>query len=260
MAKAPPYDALLYQLGDLARDRLAGKAQCPRCMEDVYAAEEQLVARQAELQALEDQLNAEEQALQDRLGQQAEEKASLLPVIKKWKKAVEGVEGEVRSLRKKLAGLRSDVLYSREALKKIDLRHQELELSSKDAAKIDQSRQGLKLNRLRHMRLVREVEEVERAIQEALTCDPDRPGAAGILAHKRLLELEDEAEAAQQHFQDQQGVLDEALGAKEEEIREAEAVLDQALLVLGEEVYRLRLADASLSPFYPRLDRAAPAR
>ena len=34
------YNDLIFQLGDLARDRLAGKPNCPRSMDRVYRAEE----------------------------------------------------------------------------------------------------------------------------------------------------------------------------------------------------------------------------
>jgi hypothetical protein len=50
--------------------------------------------------------------------------------------------------------------------------------------------------------------------------------------------------------------LDQAIAQKEEEIQAAEDYLDQALFLLGEEVYKQRISDAQLAPFYPRLDRA----
>ncbi|HET9449595.1 MAG TPA: hypothetical protein VFO83_01870, partial [Aggregicoccus sp.] len=64
MAKAESYDELIFQLGDLARDRLAGRPGCPRTMERVYRAEAAVVARREELAALEARLDAEDAAHQ----------------------------------------------------------------------------------------------------------------------------------------------------------------------------------------------------
>jgi len=256
MPKPERHADLIYQVGDLARDRLAGKPQCPPSMEEVYLAEEALIARREEFAALEEQLNGEDAAHREFLAHQAEEREALEATVKKHRKAVDLVDVEVRALRKKLAGLRADWRYSQVALDKVVARHAELEQSSKDAARLESSRQLLKASRLRHLKLGRNVEEAEQAVQDALTCKPGQPGAAGILAHKRLLEMEDEAEAAAERLQDTLAQLEGALADKEQDIAEAEDALDQALYALGEDVYRERIADAALMPFYLRLDQA----
>ncbi|HEX8818752.1 MAG TPA: hypothetical protein VF794_02400, partial [Archangium sp.] len=99
MAKADSYDDLIFQLGDLARDRLAGKPNCPRTMDRVYRAEQALVARRDELAALEAQLNDEDAAWQDYLAQYEATRAAQGAIVQKWKKAVDAVEGETKTLR-----------------------------------------------------------------------------------------------------------------------------------------------------------------
>jgi hypothetical protein len=89
-----------------------------------------------------------------------------------------------------------------------------------------------------------------------LTPRPGQPGAQGILAHKRLLEMEDEAETRKADFEQLMEDLDRAIGTKEQEVTAAEDYLDQALFLLGEECYSQRLADPALAAMYPRLDKA----
>ncbi|MFL5346682.1 MAG: hypothetical protein ACJ8AT_18020, partial [Hyalangium sp.] len=82
MAKAESYDDLIFQLGDLARDRLPGKPNCPRTMDRVYRAEEALVARRDELAALEQEMNEEDGAYQEFQAQQDQEKAELNTTVR----------------------------------------------------------------------------------------------------------------------------------------------------------------------------------
>jgi DNA repair exonuclease SbcCD ATPase subunit len=256
MPKAESYNDLIFQLGDLARDRLAGKPNCPRTMDRVYRAEEALVSRRDELAALEQEMNDEDAAYQDFLAQQAEEKVGHQEIVKKWKKAVDAVEGKVKDMRKTLTNRRADVRYGDVALKKLEAKIAEFEMTRADPQVIDTARQNLKKNRLKHMRLQRDVEAIEFDLNNALTPFPGQPGAPGILAHKRLIEMQDEAEKRKNEHEDRMAELDALIGQKEQEIQAAEDYLDQALFLLGEDVYAQRISDAQLSPFYPRLDRA----
>src|SRR6478672_2064403 len=106
---AETYNDLVFKLGDLARERLPNKPNCPRSMERVYRAEEALVARQDELAALEEQMNGEDNAYNEFLAQQEAEKAQLSATVKRWKKAVEGIEGRVRDLRKKISSRKAEL-------------------------------------------------------------------------------------------------------------------------------------------------------
>jgi hypothetical protein len=256
MAKAESYNDLIFQLGDLARDRLAGKPNCPRTMDRVYRAEEVLVARRDELAALEQEMNDEDAAYQDFLAQQAEEKVALQATVKKWKKAVDAVEVKVKDMRKSLSSKRADVRYGNDALKKMEAKIADMELTRQDPQTIELARQNLKKNRLKQMRQVRDVEALEYDLNNALTPLPGQPGAQGILAHRRLLEMQDEAEQRKYDHEERMAELDQLIARKEQEIQAAEDYLDQALFLLGEDVYAQRIADAQLSPFYPRLDRA----
>ncbi|SET00297.1 hypothetical protein [Stigmatella erecta] len=256
MAKAESYNDLIFQLGDLARDLLAGKPNCPRSMDRVYRAEEALVARREALAACEQQMNDEEAAYQDFLAQQEAEKAEHQAVVKKWKRAVDAIEGKVKDMRKALSGKRAEMRYAAKGLKKLEAKIADMEMTRQDVQQIDIARQNLKKNRLTQMRLVREVEALEYDLNNALTPAPGQPGAPGILAHKRLLEMLDEAEERKEAYEQAMAEHDQVIGQREQEAQAAEDYLDQALFLLGEEVYGQRLAHAQLAPFYPRLDRA----
>ena len=250
------YNDLIFQLGDLARDRLPGKPNCPRSMDRVYRAEEAVVARRDELAALEQEMNDEDAAYQDFLAQQAEERGGHEVIVKKWKKAVDAIEGKVKDLRKTLSTRRAELRYSKDGLQKLEQKINDMELTGQDVSKLDVARTNLKKNRLAQMRLGREVEDLEIRLSTALTPQPGQPGAPGILAHKRLLEMEDEEETRKLEHDQRMAELDQAIAAKEEEVKAAEDYLDQALFLLGEDVYAQRISDAQLAPFYPRLDRA----
>jgi hypothetical protein len=201
-------------------------------------------------------MNDEDAAWQDFLAQQEDERVGHREIIKKWKKAVDSVDSKVKVLRKNLVTRRADLRYAQFGLTQLESKLRDLELTTQDAAKLDLARQNLKKNRIQQMRLAREVEDLEHQVSIALTPTPGQPGAPGILAHKRMVEMEDEEEARKQAHEERMAELDRAIGAKEQEVQAAEDYLDQALFLLGEDVYAQRIADAQLAPFYPRLDRA----
>ena len=256
MAKAESYNDLIFQLGDLARDRLAGKPNCPRTMDRVYRAEEALVARREELADLEQQMNQEDLDFQAFVAEQEREKAVHAVQVKKWRKAVDAIEGKVKDMRKGIASKKAEVRYGAESIKKLEAKIADMELTRQDVGDIATARENLKKNRLKHMRLIRDIEALEYDLNNALTPHPGQPGAPGILAHKRLLEMLDQVEARKEAFDQTMADLDRAIATKEQEIQAAEDYLDQALFLLGEDVYAQRIADAQLAPFYPRLDRA----
>ena len=107
------------------------------------------------------------------------------------------------------------------------------------------------------MRLTCEVEELERPSILAPTPRPGQPAASGILAHKRMVDLEDELAARKQAFDQAMAALDQAIAQKGTEVQAAEDYLDPALFLLGEDVYAQRIADAQLAPFHPRLGSRA---
>lgn len=250
------YDDLIFQLGDLARDRLPGKPNCPRSMDRVYKAEEAVVARRDELAGFEQEMNDEAAAYQAFLDEQEREKNGHQAIVRKWKKAVDAIDGKVKDLRKTLATRRAELRYAAEGLLKLEAKIADMELTRQDPARVDVARTNLKKNRLTQMRLGREVEDLDARLSTALTPEVGQPGAPGILAHKRLLEMEDEAETRLAEHDQRMAEIDQSIATLEEQVKAAEDYLDQALFLLGEDVYAQRIPDAQLAPFYPRLDRA----
>lgn len=251
------YEDLIYQLGDLAREHLATAKRPPRTMEAVFDAEDVVVAVRKDIEQLEAQLNEEDARWSDFLASQEAEKGEQQAIVKKWRSAVAGVEARSRDLRKKLSSMKAAYRYQKKALKMAEDRHHDLEMrEAHDPRKIAQSKENLKKTRLHLMREQRNLEELEWELNQVLTPRPGQPGAQGILAHKRLLELEDELEEATATHQDAMGGLDEALADKDEALKHAEEALDRAVFELGEECYADRLAHPNLSSLYPRLDKA----
>lgn len=251
------YNDLIFQLGDLARERLPNKPKVPRTMERVYKAEEAMVARQEELAALEEAMNGEDASYNEFLAAQAEEKATLTATVKKWKKAVEGIEGRVKDLRKKLSSRKAELRYQDIGIKKEERKQKDLEIEGRDMDQVELIKSNLKKTRLLFMRGQRDVEEMERDFEMILTPRPGQVGAEGILAHKRLIEMEDEFEARKVAFEQAMTDLDQQIAEKEEELKASEDYLDQALFLLGEECYAQRISDPALAALYPRIDASA---
>lgn len=250
------YNDLIFQLGDLARERLAHKPNTAQSIQRVFRAEEVVEARRRALAELEQQMNEEDAAQRDWEADLAEERAQLSATVKRFKRAVDAIEGRVKELRKKLAACKADVRYGAQNLKREERRLKDLEMTTQDEMKLDVARQNLKKLRLVHLRLQRQIEDLQGDLDRALTPAPGQPGAEGIHAHRRLLELEDETAARKAEFEERMQVIDRAIEEKEKEIAAAVEYLDQALFLLGEECYTNRVADPALAALYPRIDRA----
>lgn len=252
------YTELVFQLGDLAREHLSTRKPLPRTMQAVFDQEDVVLAARDEIAALENELNEEAGAYDDFLDQQAAEREEQVAITKKWRHAVAGVEARSRDLRKSLSSQRAAYRYQKNSLALADQKHKELEQrEGHDVRKIDTSRANLKTFRLKIMRLGRTLEDMELELKQVLTPRPGQAGAQGILAHKRLLEMEDEAEERKADHEQRMKDLDEALAAKEEEAKLAEEELDGALFDLGEEVYGDRVPHPALNPLYPKVDKAS---
>jgi DNA repair exonuclease SbcCD ATPase subunit len=256
MAKAENYDELIFNLADLARERLANRPNCPQSMQRVFRAEDALVARQEELASLEQQMNDADADWRQYLEELKDERSEKAALVKRFKRAVDSIEGKVKELRKKLGQRRAEQHYSEAALKTEEKRMADLEMSG-SAQALGVARENLKKLRVGHLRRAREIQDLERELSMALTPAPGQAGAEGILAHGRLLEIEDELQEREQEFEALMEELDQAIAIKEQEVAAAEDYLDQALFLLGEECYSLRIADPALAALYPRIDRAA---
>ncbi|GMU61414.1 MAG: hypothetical protein AMXMBFR34_31770 [Myxococcaceae bacterium] len=251
------YNDLVYELGDLAREHLAEAKNPPRTMENVFAAEDHVLSIRQEIEVIEGELNEADAQHQDFLAQQEAEQDEQNAIIKKWRAAVAGVEVRSRDLKKKLSSLKAAFRYQKVSLKRQEEKHRDLELrEGHDPKKIALSKENLKKARLHIMREQRHVEELEWEFNQVLTPRPGQPGAQGILAHKRILEMEDEAEEKEFEHKERMKEIDAALAAKDEELKAAEEELDGCIFDLGEECYSERIAHPQLNALYPRLDKA----
>jgi hypothetical protein len=251
------YDELILQLGDLARERLANKPNPPQAMEQAFAAEDDVLAIRDEKAALEQQLNDEDGHFQDFLDQQEAEREEQQQIVKKWKKAVEGIEARTRQLRTQITTAKATMRYEKVSLKRAEQKHADMEQAeAHEVSKLAISKENLKKVRLQLMRKTRNIEDMEAEFLLILTPKPGQPGAQGILAHKRLLEMEDDAAERKSEHEERMKELDAEIGAREEEEKDAEAALDDAIFALGEECYTERIADPALSALYPRIDKA----
>jgi hypothetical protein len=160
-------------------------------------------------------------------------------------------------MKKKLSSMRAAFRYQRDSLKRAEVSHKEMELrEGHDVRKINLSRENLKKTRLHIMREQRNLEELEWEFNQVLTPRPGQQGAQGILAHKRILEMEDELEEREEQHKAKMKEIDDLIAAKEEDVQAAEQELDGTLFDLGEECYADRTPHPKLNAMYPRLDKA----
>jgi Trp operon repressor len=252
-------DELLIQLGDLAREHLSeAMASQLKAMPAVWAVEEHIVALEEEMDALEQAINQEDDEYQDFLERHLAEKAENEEIAKKWKKAVQGVESRSRDLKKQIAGAKATLRYENNNLKAADAKHADLELrEAHDERKVSLSKENLKKMRLQLMKKTRNIEEMDRLLKNILTPKPGQIGAQGILAYKRLLEMEDEQEELKQKVDEQIEELSKKIGVLEEEdLKDAYGELDDALYELGTECYEGHVEHPSFALIVAQLEKA----
>ena len=251
------YDELVFQLGDLAREHLAEAKNRPRSMDTVFEVEDEVLALREAMEAIEEEMNQEDAAWQDFLDQQDVEKDQQKAIVTKWRGAVLGVEGRSRDMKKRLSSMKAAFRYQRDSLKRAEITHKDMELrEGHDVKRINLSRENLKKSRLHIMREQRSIEELEYDFKQVLTPRSGQQGAQGILAHARILEMEDEFEEREHDHKEKMKEIDKAIAAKEEEVKAAEAELDAVLFELGEECYAERVPHPQLNPLYLQLDKA----
>jgi hypothetical protein len=251
------YNDLIFQLGDLAREHLADHPRPPKAMEAVFAAEDAVLAERDQLNAIEKDINAVDRDFQDYLAQVADERAELKEITTRWKVAVAGVEVRTRDMKKKLSSLKAALRYNKVSAGKAEERHKDLEVrEGHDYKKIGLSASNLKKLKLQIMRDQRTIDELVFDFNQILTPRSGQQGAQGIIAHKRVLEIEDEIEEAKFDHDEKMKLLDAELAAKDEDVKACEAELDACLFDLGEEVYGERILNPKLNPVYVRLDKA----
>jgi hypothetical protein len=250
------YHDLIFQLGDLAREHLVKRDDYPRSMDRVFKAEEAVLARREELEQLEAELNEEDSAYKEYVAALKDEQITAVETVRRFQKAVDAIQGKAKDLRKKITATRNAIKYDKATLAKLEQRHADLEMTQPDDYKLDESRAMMKRIRLALMRKKRDLEELQIHFDRVLTPAEGSRGAPGVLAHRRLLEMEDEAEDRKAAYEERIAELDRLIAEKEKEIEAAEDFLDQALFLLGEDCYKQRIADPRLAALYPRIDRA----
>jgi len=251
------YNDLIFQLGDLSREHLAQSKRPPRAMEKVFAAEEVVLALREDVERAEEQMNAEDLDYKDFLERIEVEKLDQQKITRKWAAAVSGVETRSRAIKKKISSQKAAHRYQKKSMKLAEEKHKDLEQrEGHDLRKLTLSADNLKKFRLQIMRDRRHIDDVEFEFKSILTPRPGQQGAQGILAHRRLLEIEDEGEERKAQNEDLMQEFDNTVANKEHELKLAEEELDAALFELGEEVYGDRVAHPKLSPLYAKVDKA----
>ena len=226
-------------------------------MQRVFDAEDLVVGLREDIANAERGMNKEDLTFNTFLDAAEDEKVGLQVITRKWATAVAGVESRSRALRKKISSQKAAHRYQKQSMKLAEEKHQDLEQrEGHDLRKLGLSSENLKKFRLQIMRDRRHIDDLEFEYKSVLTPRPGQQGAAGIEAHRRILELEDETEDRKLKHEDLMKQLDDTVVTKEEELKLAEDDLNAALYELGEEVYGDRLKHPQLTPLYPKVDRA----
>src|SRR5690349_11074604 len=95
-------EALLYELGDIARDRLAAHASTLPSFDRVVKAEDVLIRRRAELSSLEAGKNQAADAFLHFVDEVQGERSKAEPLLTKWQKQVSVAEARAKEPRQNL--------------------------------------------------------------------------------------------------------------------------------------------------------------
>jgi hypothetical protein len=253
--KSENYNDLIFKLGDLARERLAGRPNAPRSMDRVLKAEETLIAREEELKGIEAAMDEEEAAYNEFREAVEEEKASLEPLIQKYKKSVAFAEDNLKKAREKIASKENDLKHAKLSVQKEEAKLKSYEELG-DKGKAEGSRSSVKQARMDVMRRQREINEMKEAADKILFPEDDSPASEAVRGKGRISDLEKQLEERVEQYNAALADLDAQAADKEQEIQAAREYHDQAIFLLGEEVLNLRISDPALVPLYLKLDRA----
>ena len=246
---------VILQIGDLAFERFFNRKTLGVDLSPALRAEDLVTLRQRELSQLENALNQNDHQHQQEIRNLESEKDELGVRVKKWKSAVESVEGQTRELRKQLGSKKAELRYTLSAVKTEEARCAQLEMGLQSPSSLKQAKDNLKKLRVGQLRAKREIEELTGQLERMLTPQPGQVGAPGLLAHRRLFELEDAAYQIEQKFKGQLEELNQQVVTKEAELHAAESLLDRSLFFLGQACYTRRVPDPALVALYDRLDK-----
>jgi chromosome segregation ATPase len=249
------FDDLIFKLGDIAYERLWNRPNAPRGMERALRAGEVLEQRQLALRDLEDMMDAEEQAYNEFRAACEAESAECEAMIQRFPKQVQLAEGKAKSLDAKVFSKRKDVAASKHALEKYDQQIQSLEELG-EAEKAQAARATLKHAKLDLMKRTREVEELQAAYDKIM--NPDfGPASEAIRARRRQRDLEAQLEERTEAYNALITELNDQAAVKDGEVKMAREAYEEAVVRVGQEVYKLRIADPALAAFYPKIDKLA---
>lgn len=253
--KVESYNDLIFKLGDLARERLAGRPNAPRSMERVLTAEENLVTHEEELKQIEQAMDEEEAAYSEFRQVCEDEKTELGATIEKYKKVIAHAESKYKAAREKIASKENDLKHAKLSAKKEEEKLQAAEELG-EKAKVESSKTSLKHIRMDVMRRQREIREMTEQADKIFMPEDDSPGSVAVRAAGRVKDLDKQLEERVEQYNAALAELDQQAAEKEQEIQAAREYYDQAIFLLGEEVYSLRVNDPALVPLYLKLDRA----
>jgi chromosome segregation ATPase len=249
----PTYEEYVLELGDLARERLWNKPACPKSIDRVYKAEEQLSQRQGEAKDIEEQIAEQDQALTEFREACDAEFAEHEVVVTKFKKSVDAAEGKVKGLRSKIAGKEADLRYSKLSMSKEEERVKNWEETG-EGEKAVAGKENLKRLRLDLLRRQKEITELREDMDKIMNPETGI-GAEGIRARRRIMDLEDQLTVREEDYERVVAELQDQLAAKQDEVNAAQEYYDKSIAILGEDVYKARIPDPALSAIYPKLDR-----
>ena len=247
------YEDLIFRLGDVAYERLWNKPNAPGVIERVIKAAEAYEARQVELREIEAAMDAEEVAYNEFRDACSAEDADCQQLVDKHAKAVKVAESKAKSILSKLVTRRNDVAHSRRALEKYEAHVKEYEAIG-EVEKAKPARENLKRAKLDLMKRTRECEDMQTEYDKIMNPESG-PAAEAIRARRRQKDLEMQLDERTEAYNEQIGELNKEAGAKDDEVKATRSFYDKALFLLGEEVYRDRIADPALSAFYPKIDK-----
>jgi hypothetical protein len=246
-------DDLLFKLGDAAYERLWNKPNAPRSVERVIKAAEALEQRQIELKEAEEAMDAEQAAYEEFKAACEEEGAQCDEAIERFKKPVALAEAKAKALEAKLVTSRKDAKVARMSLEKFEAQLKTWEEEGL-VEKAKASRLNLKSAKLDVMKKDRACDDMQTEYDKIMNPESG-PGAEGIRARRRQKDLELQLDERTEAYNARIQELNDLAGTKDEEVRAAKEYYNEALFLLGEEVYKLRVADPALAAFYPKLDK-----
>lgn len=255
MANPALYRELVFKLGDTAYERLWNKPNAPRAIERVIRAAEKLEALQIEQQEIETALNDEDAAYAEFCQACEEEMEQCTAIIAKYKKLVAAAESKARALEAAMVSKRKDVQASRIALERLQANIRQAEEYG-ELEKAKTLRENLKRAKLDMMKRARDADEMQAEYDKVMNPETG-PGAEGIRARRRQKDLELQLEERTEQHNQLIAELSDQLAEADDAVAAAHEYYEKALYLLGEEVYRARIADPMLSAFYPKIDRVA---